>query len=84
MKNIDRNPAQDTGNLTFGSVRLSSDGQEPMTHSGCSTAADILYRSALQGTSHAPWMDIYLKSDGFTWETSCADMGLQLIEEEDI
>lgn len=81
MKSIDRS-AEDTGDQTFGAVRLSPTGTEPRTHSGCCTAADIAYRTSLDATSHSPWMTIYRLSDGWTWETACTDMGLQTITTE--
>lgn len=80
FKSIDKEPFW-TGDNTFGGVILSTDGNLPVTHYACNTAADIDYRSALFGTSHSPWMDVYKRSDGWTWDTACADMGLQVINE---
>jgi hypothetical protein len=83
MKSIDRK-ATDKGEETFGAVRLSADGNEPATHSACNTGADFDYKNALFGTSHAPWMQHYSKADGYTWQTACADMGLEVVPPEEI
>jgi hypothetical protein len=81
MKSIDRSPDW-AGEKTFGSVKLSPDGSEPTTHYACNSASDFEYRSALFGTSHAPWMTIYSESEGWTWGTAFDDMDLKVIHED--
>ncbi|HEB26681.1 MAG TPA: hypothetical protein ENI05_02740 [Porticoccus sp.] len=73
------------GELTFGGVRLSADGQEPPTYSACNTAAtDTMRTKILAAFTHVPFYNIYLAVDGWTWETALDDAGLQVIEGEGV
>ncbi len=73
------------GEFTFGSVRLSVDGQEPPTHSACNTAAtENMKTQILDAFQHVPFYKIYSTADGWTWDTALADAGLQAINEEQI
>jgi hypothetical protein len=72
------------GEFTFGSVRLSADGQEPPTYSACNTAAtDNMRTQILDAFTHVPFYKIYSTVDGWTWETALADAGLQVIQTEE-
>lgn len=81
----DPNP---NGDETFGSVRLSPDGTEPPTHTGCNTAAtDPMLDGIQEAVVGIPWARLFTpRFDGEEphelWERALADMGLQRIEPE--
>ena len=71
------------GDKTFGALRLSATGEEPRTHSGCSTAATGAMTGGIRTAfEHVPWAELY---DGheWTWEDALTDAGLQVIEAEE-
>jgi hypothetical protein len=71
------------GEFTFGTVRLSADGNEPPTHSACNTAAtDSMKTQILDAFTNVPFYAIYNTADGWTWQTALVDAGLQVIESE--
>ena len=72
------------GEFTFGSVRLSPTGQEPPTHTACNTAATDEMRTGIFNSGNPPFITIYNTADGWTWETALADVGLQVIQGEQI
>ncbi len=50
----------DDGSTTFGVVRLSGDGQEPVTHYGCSTPATETMRDGItQALGSLNWAEMY-------------------------
>jgi len=72
------------GDKTFGSVRLSSNGEEPRTHTGCNTAAKSdMTQGIFNAFDKAPWADIY-DAHVWTWNEALDDMGLQVIEPEEL
>lgn len=72
-----------SGGLTFGNVRISADGQEPPSYSGCNTAAtEDMKMQIIDALEHVPFYRIYNSADGWTWETALADAGLQVIQAE--
>ena len=72
------------GDKTFGSVRLSPDGQEKRTHTGCNTAAKVdMTQGIFTAFDHVPWANIY-NAHEWTWEEVLDDMGLQVIVSEEI
>lgn len=71
------------GDKTFGNLRLSADGQEPRTHSGCSMAATGAMTKGIRNAfEHVPWAKFYAGYE-WTWEDALIDAGLQVIEAED-
>lgn len=68
------------GNKTFGSVRLSADGQEPATHTACNTAATDAMRTGIFNSGNPPFITIYDMANGWTWETALENAGLQIIQ----
>ena len=73
------------GEYTFGNLRLSANGQEPPTYSGCNTpATDGMRTKILDAFTHVPFYKIYSTIDGWTWETALDDAGLQVIESEEV
>lgn len=69
------------GEFTFGDLRLSANGQEPPTHSGCNTpATEAMKTGIFNAFSHVPFYKLYSIDDGWTWETALADAGLEIIE----
>ena len=49
------------GGETFGSVRLSADGEEPATHTGCATYATGAMTDGIKtALSALPWAALYL------------------------
>ena len=72
------------GGETFGSVRLSADGQEPPSHSACNTAlTDGRRTQVLEAFEHIPFVDVYWSAAGWTWESALVDAGLQVIVPEE-
>ncbi len=68
--------------LTFGSVKLSPSGNLPETHYAAATGIsqeglDMLVAAKPQ----LPGSQYYLESEGWTWETAKADIGLVSIDE---
>ncbi len=73
-------PEDDPGD-TFGLLRLSANGLEPPTQTGCDTPATNGMRTQiLVAFEHVPFYKIYLTADGWTWESALADAGLQVIQ----
>lgn len=70
------------GDKTFSNgLRLSPTGQEPATHIGVNTVCDSEMMGNIENaiTQGTPWLTGYKESDGFTWESAIADMGLKII-----
>lgn len=68
---------------TFGPARLSPSGDEPATYVATNTAAtDTMKAGIEQAFSVVPFAAVYRASDGWTWESALADMGLVMIEPE--
>lgn len=78
------------GSNTFGAVRLSADGEEPRTHTACNTRATGAMTSGIKTAFEAvPWATLYDVNElGWdeqeAWELALADMGLQVIEPDDL
>lgn len=70
------------GGETFGGdFGLSADGTLPATHYGANTRATENMRTNIINAfaGAVPWGTVYKESDGWTWDTALADMGLQPI-----
>lgn len=63
--------------LTFGGVRLSADGQEPATHTGCSTYMSESYRDELPALAAQVEGLCYTATE--SWDQLLAEQGLQTI-----
>lgn len=71
------------GDQTFGTVRLSSDGTDPPSHTACNTLADsTMKQKILEAADNVPFSSIYWISDGWDWPSALQDMGLQEIDDE--
>src|SRR5690606_2678822 len=69
------------GGRTFGAARLSPTGQEPATHTACSTVAtDAMRAQILQAWDNVPWVRLY-DGEVWSWEQALADAGLAVIVE---
>ena len=72
------------GDKTFGSMRLSSTGEENRTHSACNTAAtEQMTQGIFQAFQNAVWANIY-DAHVWTWQDALDDMGLQVIGQDEI
>jgi len=70
------------GDKTFGNVILSQTGLEPVTYYACATAISEETRIALPGfKAQIAGSEYYLESEGWTWKTAKADIGLISIDE---
>lgn len=69
------------GDKTFGTVMLSTTGNNPPTHTMCSTQADDEMNEGIQNAfANVPFAALYYAADGFDNEIeAAADMGLQVI-----
>jgi hypothetical protein len=68
------------------SAHLSADGLGPATHRGGNVVVDQEFADDFGNFKIQPqvstWLNIFKKSDGYTWETACSAVGVQVITDE--
>ncbi len=75
----------DDGSNTFGDVQLSADGQQPATHTGCSTMLTDVGKAGVDQymtNGAVPGAKVYYEADGWDWQGILADNGLKVIDTE--
>jgi hypothetical protein len=75
------------GGETFGGIRLSSDGTEPVTHTACNTkASEEMKTGIFNAADKVPFIDIYEKKEDESpvelFQRAMDEHGLQVIQPE--
>lgn len=69
------------GDRTFGNMRLSANGKEPATHTGCATKANPSMKAGITDVlSTSKFSALYSERDGWIWQIALKDIGLKVIE----